>query len=196
MIKIYYCNSASDTIPKEISDFRKEKILSAENLGERQRMINTAKALKAGFSELGITENGVIYGFSENGKPYAENFPDVHFSISHTNNLSLVAFCDKEIGIDCENTQRDISTDILSRYFSKEEVSAFSTSAITLWVTKEAFVKYTGKGFAMGRDEIKIPYFENELSLDGLWFKKLTLDGYTVVVCSERNDKIAIKKVP
>ena len=163
MIKIYYCNSASDAIPEEISDYRKKKILSASNLLERQRMINTARALKAGFAERGINEKDVIYGFQKNGKPYAQNFPEVYFSISHTDNLSIVAFCDKEIGVDCENSQRDISTDILNRYFSKEEVTAFSASAIALWVTKEAFVKYTGKGFAVGRSDVIIPYFENEL---------------------------------
>lgn len=194
MIRIYYCNSASDAIPEEISDYRREKILSASNLSQRQRMINTARALKAGFAELGINENDVIYGFQKNGKPYAQNFPEVYFSISHTDNLSIVAFYDREIGIDCENSQRDISTDILNRYFSKEEVTAFSDSAITLWVTKEAFVKYTGKGFAAGRNEIKIPYFEDELKLDGLWFKKLSIDGHTVVICSDKSDEIVIKK--
>jgi len=159
-------------------------------------MINTARALKAGFAELGINEKDVIYGFQKNGKPYAQNFPEIHFSISHTYNLSVVAFCDREIGIDCENLQRDISADILNRYFSKEEATAFSASAIALWVTKEAFVKYTGKGFAVGRSDVIIPYFENELNLDGLWFKKLSIDGHTVVICSDKSDEIAIKKAP
>jgi 4'-phosphopantetheinyl transferase len=196
MIKIYYCNSASSDIPTEISEYRQKKIFSAKQDETRLQMINAAKVLKAGFAELGIFEKDVVYNFTENGKPYAENYPSIHFSLTHAQNAAFCAFYDKQIGIDCENSQRSISKEIITRYYNSEEAMAFSKDHLLLWVTKEAFAKYTGKGMALGRNELTLPYFEDELMLSGVYFKRIDICGYTAVICAESHDNVEIVEVP
>ncbi len=84
MTQIFYCQKNSLEIPEKISEYRKNKILSAQNENEKIRLICAAEVLKAGFKSFGIAEESVIYAFLENGKPYAENHPEVKFSLSHT----------------------------------------------------------------------------------------------------------------
>ena len=88
---------------------------------------------------------------AKQGKPY---FADSlwHFSISHTKNHVFCALSRDNIGIDAEETDRNIdlrlSEKILSpgekvRYDAAEDKRA---TLLRLWVLKEAWVKYTGEG--------------------------------------------------
>ena len=196
MIRIYYCRSEPLAITDEISEYRRQKIVSAKRGADKRMMISAAKVLKSGFADLGIAEKDVIYAFGDQGKPFAENCPSIHFSLAHSDKMSICAFSDKKIGIDCEKSQRDIPTEIISRYFKKQELEEFSEDPLLLWVTKEAFVKYTGKGMALGRNELTLPYFEGELMLSGVYFKRLDICGYTAVICAEAPDSVVIKEVP
>jgi phosphopantetheinyl transferase len=158
-------------------------------------MINTAKCLKAGFEAYGISEADVEYIFGEDGKPYAKGLSNISFSVAHSDNISLCAFYENEIGIDCEKATRRISSGVIRRWFSKGEQAAFEGNELLLWVAKEAASKYTGKGFAKGRKETEIPYFEDELSLDGLWLKRLEIGGALTVICAQEKDGISITEV-
>ncbi len=193
MIKIFYCNSSEPSVPDGVSEYRYNKILSAKK--DSQAMINAARVLAAGFAEFGISEREVDYGFSENGKPFPINFPSVHFSLAHSDNFAIVAFSDKKIGIDCENKERKISSEIITRFFSEREAEAFSGDMLTLWVSKEAAVKLSGKGFALGREDYEIPHFDAELELDNLYLRKLDLEGYLSVLCASQKDEVLIKKI-
>lgn len=195
MIKIYYCNTPCPDPPQKGSEQRMKKIAHCKSIEQRLEQVRATKCLHAGFAELGVDEQNVVYCTNDYGKPYLPDALNINFSISHTKSISIVAFCDKEIGIDCENNNRVLSSEILNRYFSKQEADAFSSSPVFLWVAKEAFVKYTGKGFAHGRKEIELPFFENELLLDGVWFKKLDIEGHTVVVCSNTPQEITVKNI-
>jgi 4'-phosphopantetheinyl transferase len=193
MIKIFYCNSSDENIPKEISEYRLNKILLAKK--DRLSEINTAKALKAGFASFGINEQDVIYEISENGKPFAKNFPAIHFSISHSNNFSIVVFYDKEIGIDCENKTREISKETLSRFFTSKEIDDFSKFPLRLWISKESYVKYTGLGLALGRNAFQIPYYEDCIFISDTYFKRFIIGDYECAVCTSKNDALQIEEV-
>ena len=73
MIRIYYCRSEPLAITDEISEYRRQKILSAKRGADKRMMISAAKVLKSGFADLGIAEKDVIYAFGDQGKPFAEN---------------------------------------------------------------------------------------------------------------------------
>ncbi len=193
MIKIFYCNSDNTSIPTDISKHRLDKICSS--IRDKQVMINAARVLKAGFSSFGITESSVIYGLGEHGKPHAVNYPNIHFSLSHSHNLAIVAFSDKKTGIDCEKAPKNISTHILKRFFTDSEQAAFADSPLQLWVSKEATVKYTGKGFAAGRNDFQIPPFKDAILFDGVWLKRISIVGYECVLCSSEPDEIEIKGI-
>ena len=158
-------------------------------------MINAAKCLKAGFADLGISEKDVVYAHNDHGKPYAQNHPTIHFSITHTNNISICAFCDNEIGIDCEISQRHIDHKILMRYFSKDECDEFSAAPLLLWVSKEAIAKYDGKGLALTKKAFDITMYENELELNGIYLMRLEIPDTVTIVCAERKSECSLIKV-
>ena len=195
MIKIYYCASLVTDIPEEISDYRREKIIVCRTDRGRIEQIRTARALKAGFADLGIDEKNVIYAVNENGKPYAKELDGIYFSVTHTDNVSLVAFSDKEIGIDCENDDREISDAVMERFFAEAENRECDEHRLLLWVAKEAAVKQSSRGFIRGRKDTEIPYFADEISLGGIWLKRFEICGALGVICAESRDGILLKEV-
>lgn len=94
--------------------------------------------------------------YSEKGKPFFRFNPNLHFSISHTNEYIAIAFSDKPIGIDIEK-ERKSKLEIAYRFFHPKETEYLSSikdikeqnKAFTkIWTIKESYVKCTGTGIA------------------------------------------------
>ena len=89
--------------------------------------------------------------FAERGKPYFAN-GNLHFSISHTKRHVFCALSDRPIGIDAEETDRDISLNLAQKILSPGELSQYEaaedkrTALLTFWVLKEAQAKCDGTG--------------------------------------------------
>lgn len=193
MIKIFFSRSTTSDIPKDISEYRLSKINSAKR--NRQAMINSARILKLGFASYGINESDVHYALNEHGKPFAKNFPKLKFSLSHTENMAIIAFSDKEVGIDCEKSNKTVSSGVLKRFFSEAEQNAFKENPLLLWVSKEALVKQSGIGFSLGYKDSEIPYYSDETTVNGKHLKRLSIDGFECVLCSVDSDSIEIKEI-
>ena len=108
--------------------------------------------------EAPATEKG-RYGKPFFAEPWLEG---VYFSRSHTLGFELVCFSDSETGLDCENSEARPGIEkryegIAERFFADEErayMGAGSEGALMrffeIWTAKEAYMKYTGRGFAEG----------------------------------------------
>ena len=104
--------------------------------------------------ELGRLSSGkpvVLYDGKEEG----------YVSVSHTENVVLIAFCDSEVGIDIENSNRQTPKKICAD--------------ITEWTQKEAYSKYLGTGLTREILNNSVPY--------GL-VDSFIMDEYTVSVAS------------
>ncbi len=88
---------------------------------------------------------------AENGKPYFES-SDIHFSLSHTNSLTVICFAPFIVGIDCEKVTRKINhlELIKEKVYSRKEKDYANNDErfIEIWVKKEAYSKYTGNGLS------------------------------------------------
>ena len=98
------------------------------------------------------------------GKPYfyEPEFEGVFFSRSDTRGYKTIGFSDGEIGVDCENTEGRPGIEsrflmIAKRYFSEDELGYLEPGAsgaagrfFEIWTAKEAYMKFTGKGFSEG----------------------------------------------
>ena len=85
------------------------------------------------------------------GKPYfAEG--NWHFSISHTKGHVFCALSDHPIGLDAEETDRQINLDLAEKILSSGEKERYLSASdkraalLRLWVLKEAAAKLTGEG--------------------------------------------------
>ncbi|MBQ7761089.1 MAG: 4'-phosphopantetheinyl transferase superfamily protein [Clostridia bacterium] len=89
---------------------------------------------------------------THNGKPYI-NVPNVHFSISHTNELVVCAISNHPVGIDAERLTRrtDVRIDSFAkRYFTENERKLLESASdkrmafYKIWCGKEATIKKLG----------------------------------------------------
>lgn len=88
---------------------------------------------------------------TDRGKPY---FPDgrLHFSITHTPHHAFCVLADRNVAVDAEELDRNISLKLAEKILSPMEKTQFDAAAdqgralLTFWVLKEAAVKLTGEG--------------------------------------------------
>jgi phosphopantetheinyl transferase len=92
------------------------------------------------------------------GKPYLINYPDLHFSLSHSGSDLAICFSRTPVGFDMEKKERRADFFSLARrFFSptevEEMVSAGSNAGrlfLDFWTAKEAILKLEGTGISGG----------------------------------------------
>ena len=102
------------------------------------------------------------FGYGPYGKPFLEDFSDIHFNISHTSGAIICAVSDRPVGVDIEK-KRKIDLRLISRFFSKNEKdyvllgnSGQDERFTRIWTMKEAYVKFTGKGLHQSFDTFDV----------------------------------------
>lgn len=101
----------------------------------------------------------IQFAVAEFGKPYIESSV-INFNVSHSQGKALVVISLSEnIGVDIECWREiDNAGAIVQRHYSESEKSCWArlpdTQKITvffdIWTRKEAFIKATGRGLALG----------------------------------------------
>ena len=88
---------------------------------------------------------------TDRGKPYFAGL-GVHFSISHTPRRAFCVLSDRPVGIDAEETDRNIDLRLADKILSPAEKTRWQAAPdkraalLRLWVLKEAYAKATGRG--------------------------------------------------
>ena len=105
--------------------------------------------------------NELVFSFGSHGKPFFADpmLKGLYFSLSHTKGIAVCAVADKEIGCDIERPgarrmDSESAIKIAKRYFAHEEYEMLLSDPVgsffPIWTKKEAYVKWTGRGFAEG----------------------------------------------
>jgi 4'-phosphopantetheinyl transferase len=103
---------------------------------------------------------------AEYGKPYLPDYPDLAFNLSHTTDKMVIAVAyNCALGVDIEQCKpRKNLAALVDKCFAEEEKAYWQqlpesqqTQAFyQFWVRKEAFVKATGRGIALGLNKCVI----------------------------------------
>lgn len=97
---------------------------------------------------------------TDKGKPYFQELPTLHFSISHSGEYWACAFSNENVGMDLQEcsgrireTREETSERLIKmagRFFHGVEkefvVKNGFEQFFTVWAAREAYVKYTGQG--------------------------------------------------
>ena len=115
------------------------------------------------------------------GKPYFKHIPDLFFSISHKDDLTVIAFSNYEVGVDVEKIKK-ADLRVIKR-FLKEEADYITECDsdwrfFEVWTKKEAYLKCKGTGLSGGLKSV------NVLNLP---IKTLRHEDYMVSVCDEND---------
>ncbi|MBD0696089.1 4'-phosphopantetheinyl transferase family protein [Streptomyces sp. CBMA123] len=118
------------------------------------------------------------------GKPAVADAPGLHFSLSHSGELALLAVAPRPVGVDVETVRSGRDVDRLSRRFfpaqERELVARGGRPAFArLWTRKEACVKASGgrltEGLALpvahtaGQATVRLPDAPAPAGLAGPW---------------------------
>ena len=195
----FFCVNINDITEREsacLSTDRQARANSYVFEKDKKLCLAVGFALDKGLRELGLSESFVSISYKENGKPYLKDHPDVHFNLSHSGELAIAVFSDKEIGCDIEKI-RPVNDGVVSKCFTKEEqkyinVSLNKDEAFTrIWVYKESFLKAIGCGmtipmnsFSIFPDKEKIKIIQN-VDPRRWVIEEKAFDGYLVAICSQ-----------
>ena len=177
----------------------REKTLRFRKREDRLRCAVGRLLIRALASErLGRANVSVLV--SEYGKPFFAQENAVHFSLSHSGKLVVLAFGELPLGVDVEEC-RPLVWRELACVFGAEERALLETDKdplrlfYRLWTVREAFSKEEGLG---------LPIFENgSMVLDyssetiryqsrTLCFRTWELPEYTLSVCAEQLGEIIL----
>ncbi len=149
-----------------LSDGERSKADGFSTLRARNRFVAVRGFLRqtlAGY--LHVEPVSLQFAVGEYGKPALADGA-LHFNVSHTADFLLIAIANfADIGVDIEAIKPCRNLDnIAQRCFSRREYECWrslpdglQTQAFyRLWTKKEAFVKATGRGIAMGLERCEI----------------------------------------
>ncbi len=116
---------------------------------------------------------------TKKGKPYFKHIPDLFFSISHKDEVTVIVLSDCEVGVDVERVKK-ADLRVIKR-FLKEEADYITATDIDrrffeIWTKKEAYLKCKGTGLSGGLDSV------NVLKLP---FETMDFEDYIISIYSE-----------
>lgn len=134
------------------------------------------------------------------GKPELVSYPEIHFNISHCDDMAVCALSDQEIGVDIENIKpfQDV---ILRKVLAGEEKDFLQQMSIDeashqewffrIWTLKESRIKHSGMGLSMPLTDFSFQYDLNTdpykiyCSDSDLYFHQYVLEEqYILSVCT------------
>jgi 4'-phosphopantetheinyl transferase len=111
----------------------------------------------------------IQFCYGPQGKPalrWQDSNPPVHFNLSHSHDLVLLAFSDtREVGIDLERLRPHFAAEeIAERFFAPPEVAEFRALPAELrvegfflcWTRKEAYIKAKSGGLQIPLDSFRV----------------------------------------
>lgn len=153
------------------------RVLTADELARSERFVNESlrcrwSMARAGLRKVlgeycGTAAENLRFATGPNGKPFfADTRSDVHFNLSHSANLALVAVTGAgALGVDLEY-QRPIPDwrRVARRFFSSRENEQLASleecdrvgAFYRCWTRKEALIKATGEGLSARLDDFDV----------------------------------------
>ncbi|MCD8013104.1 MAG: 4'-phosphopantetheinyl transferase superfamily protein [Lachnospiraceae bacterium] len=139
---------------QERSTDRREKIDRIRMPQDKRLSLAAGILLDEGLRTYALREAEVRVCKGEYGKPYFPDFPEIHFNLSHSGNIALAVFADREVGCDIEYRKRTNEA-LARRFFCRKEADWMLAAPgekekeerfYRIWTLKESFLKATGQG--------------------------------------------------
>lgn len=182
----------------QMSDRRRSKIDRQQTDGGKKLTLGAGILMDAGLMRYGLRERSVRIQERENGKPYLVDYPQIHFNLSHSKNMTIAVFADTETGCDIEYIG-PLKLHIAKRYFCPAEYEYIMRQPeekqretfYRLWTLKESFMKATGLGMKLPLNQFEFFLGEEvriRQSVDDAryCFTEFAPDGYRMAVCTRK----------
>ncbi len=193
MIVVYLCKVNVNIVEENFSSFlkvvsvaKKKRILKQKEQQNACNMLIVEILAKVVIKKtFGIDIAQQEFAYTEYGKPYLLNYPNVHFNISHSGEYVACAVSNKPIGVDIQKIGK-YDPDVAKRVCNEKELEQIENSSdkasefTKLWTQKEAVLKMHGTGITGGN--IKD-------CLDNHNVKSERIEDYWISVCANISTK-------
>ena len=178
--------------------FRQKKAQKLRKIEDKARSVGAGWLLQYALEQAGVQEP--VFAETALGKPYLENYPHIHFSLSHSGSWAVCAVGDAPLGVDVE--QPRCTMEIAKRFFRPDELPETEDKdhLLRLWTAKEAFVKALGRGLTVSPDSFRVILSQNEAVLEqnfskfSYYLQEFSLGESRVCLCAtEKVQKLEIK---
>jgi 4'-phosphopantetheinyl transferase len=168
-VRVWYAPQRLAAAMKEVSKERRER-------AERLKTVS-AKALTVGAEMLlqkAVAQSYGIHGplaikVGMDGKPWLRDYPEICFNLSHSGHYVACGLGSRPVGVDIQKMERP-NLKLARRFFAPSEADwlwALPAEKQTrgfcdLWALKEAYIKYTGKGFKLPLHTFQVDCHDEE----------------------------------
>ena len=171
------------------------RLLNSDELGRAARfhsaklasrwIVSRARLREILANHLGVAPASLAFRDGRNGKPLLAGIgKTIHFNLSHSEGLALIAVCETaEVGVDVEY-ERAIPSwpSVAKRVFTSAELAAIEAADparqqhcfYRAWTRKEALIKTTGEGFSADLSGITVSIDDDPSLL--AWLDRNPLD--------------------
>lgn len=181
-----------------VPTYRQQKIDRFKFDADKFLSLGVGLLLKDACENFGIVGADERVAFTAAGKPYFEEHPNVHFSLSHSHERAMCVMSTYEVGCDVEKIKGD-KLKLAERFFTPQEFTwlkglqgedAQKEGFYRIWTLKECYMKVTGLGLELGPEKFVMHIDGDNISLDHegpkpeYMFRELNLqDGYRYAFC-------------
>lgn len=157
---------------QSLSHDRQKKTDSFLYRKDKKLSLGAGLLLRQGLAARGIDERETVLGYGVHGKPCLPDYPDVHFNLSHSNEMAIAVFADSAVGCDIEMVEH-ADMELAEKYFSKGEYQYLAgfvdkwqqdEAFYRVWTLKESFVKAIGAGLTLPLNAFEIVILADENS--------------------------------
>ncbi len=166
-------------------------IMSRKNTESKKESLTALLLLGALLKEFGIDTSALGLKRNENGKPYFDNAPSLHFSLTHSGGYAAAALSDTcPVGLDLEvaRISPDKAETLAKRFFSDSETAEIiqsQTKFSKIWTKKEAYSKMRGITLAEHVYEEKSAKYNQNSAFFVFW----DIGDAPLTLCTERELK-------
>lgn len=125
--------------------------------------IDSGELLKKALREHSLYEYSIDY--NDYGKPFLKEYPNIHFSISHTKNICICVISDTVVGVDIQRLK--YYPNVL-KHFTNNELDILEKSKnkeldfTKIWTKKESYLKMLGYGISYGLKKVDTVKLKNK----------------------------------
>jgi len=147
----------SDDFPEIKMSFlsaeRREKVQRLRYQSGKKESVAAYLLLRMALNEVYGIDRIVEFDYLDMGKPLLKDFPQIHFSLSHTKGVAACAVSDFEVGVDVQ-VIRPVTDKAANRVLTEAEYAEFKIAQnpdeffCEIWAIKESCMKKSGQGMA------------------------------------------------
>ena len=177
-----------------LPETRQQRISSSPSEQLRRLNIAAGGLLLYAMRESGLPDDTVV-ARTENGKPYAPEYPGFCFSLSHSGLWAACAVGSEDLGADIQRIV-SVKRQVQERCLAAAELvwldglpeAERDAAFCRLWSLKEAYLKATGSGLLDYPSLVQVVDEQGSISCCGYKFREYPIPGYAAAVCCRQEE--------